>query len=46
MRKESEPVVGLRRGIPVPVGTFEILEDDPRLPVLFRRVTPDVKAAL
>ncbi len=46
MRIKTVPVIGLGQRVPSPVRHFEILEDDPRVLVLFRRVAPDVKISL
>ena len=43
VRIEPMPVVGLRDGIPGPVRSFKILEDDARVVVFVRRVAPDVE---
>jgi len=43
---EAVPVVGLGHRVPGPVGLLEILEDDPRLPILVRGVVPDVEIAV
>ncbi len=45
MGVEAVPVIGLGQWIPSPVRNLEILEDDPRVLVAFRRVAPDVKIA-
>ena len=45
MRVEPMPVVGLGNRIPAPVGELEVLEDDPCVLVLLRRVAPDVEVA-
>lgn len=39
------PVVGIGHGIPRPVGAFGIGEDDPRIAVAIRRITPHVEVA-
>src|SRR5262249_22854752 len=43
MRIKSVPVIGLRDGIPRPVGSLEVFKDDPRVLVFFRSITPHVE---
>ena len=43
VRIEAVPVIRFRHRIPRPVGSLEILEDDPRVLVFLRRIAPDVK---
>src|SRR5207253_9272166 len=45
MRIEAMPIVRMRNRIPRPIRRFEILEDDSRVLILFRRVAPDVIVA-
>ncbi len=45
MRVEAVPVVGAGHGVPRPVGSLEVLEDDPRVGVAVGRVAPDVEVA-
>ena len=45
VRIEAVPVVRLRLRVPRPVGGLEILKNNARLGVLFRRVTPYVEVA-
>ncbi len=46
VRIETMPVISLRQRVPGPVRSFEILKDDPRVGIFFRRIAPDVKFAL
>src|SRR5258708_29468644 len=45
MRIEAMPEVGFRDGVPGPVGSFEILEDDARVLVFVGGIAPDIKIA-
>ena len=46
VRIETMPVVSFGQRVPRPVRGLEILEDDPRIRIFFRRIAPDIKFTL
>src|SRR6185312_5551566 len=45
MRIETMPEVGLRQRVPGPIGSFEVLENNPGAAIFIGRVAPDVEIA-